>query len=172
MERRKVTDRRKNSLPVSHVDRRKVESRRQAFERRQNFRIPVIDDLARQIELRFFPSTVETSIPAIITQLSSGGMSLVAFFPVVNKERLPSVIVDLPALQIGPVEGKIVWYSEKNSSCLMGVRFIRISSKDTEKINAMAYDYIDCETKLSLGVKDVCFEKCHYKILCTKPEKE
>ncbi len=172
MNRRKDTERRKGNLSVSHVDRRRFNDRRLVSERRRHFRVPVIRDLAKQIELRFFPSTLETAIPAVITQLSSGGMTVVAFFPLVNERHLPSVIVDLPIIGIGQVEGKIIWFDKKDSTYILGVKFSRIAHEDAEKIKAMAYDYVDCNNKLFFGVKDVCFPKCNYKALCAKPEKD
>jgi hypothetical protein len=53
----------------------------------------------------------------------------------------------------------------------IGIVFDGIDPIDFRRINRMALDASDCDTKQLLGAPDVCVEKCSYFALCTKQKK-
>lgn len=138
------------------------------IERRKHVRFPIMKDIAKPVELFFEQSA--TSVPAILLDLSAGGCGLLTFVPI-EVGTIISATIDLPGLKINNVKGKVVWTLAKENSWRIGIAFTEISKSDFENITKISDDYANCETKLSLGVTDVCFAKCKYMPMCTKPVK-
>lgn len=138
------------------------------LERRKYVRFPVMKDIAQPIDL-FFESSPEP-VPAVLLDLSAGGCGLLTFVPIEVGTNIQAKI-NLPGLKIENVKGKVIWTITKGTSWRLGIAFTEISKADFDKIKEISDDYKDCETKLSLGVTDVCFKECKYMPLCTKPIK-
>jgi c-di-GMP-binding flagellar brake protein YcgR len=138
-------------------------------DRRKHRRFPVIKDLAEPVEL-FVMSDKPRELPSILTNLSSGGMCLVVFAPVTGDTRL-KIVLNIPGFDGLEVEGHVAWEEPKGDTTVVGVRFSRISGEDARRINQMAEAYEDCELKLAMGVRDVCFRECLYWPLCHKSVK-
>jgi hypothetical protein len=109
-------------------------------------------------------------VPGVLVDLSAGGMSLIAFAPVTLGTEV-SLSINLGAFKTMPLEGRVVWAISKGESWRVGIVFNKIDPIDFRHISRMALDDGDCDTKLSLGVTDVCFEKCAYFALCQKKVK-
>jgi c-di-GMP-binding flagellar brake protein YcgR len=109
-------------------------------------------------------------IPGILVDLSAGGMAILTFtsIPVGTDVNLS---VEIPGLKTQPIKGKVVWALAKGEMWRIGIVFSSIEPGDFRHINRMAFDCYDCETKLALGVADVCVEKCSYYPLCSKAPK-
>jgi hypothetical protein len=138
-------------------------------DRRKHGRFPVIKDLAEPVEI-YVMSDPPRELPAVLTNLSAGGMSLVVFTHVTGDTRL-RMILSMPGLQGLEVNGHVAWAQTKGDTTLVGVTFGHLNGESARRINHMAEAYQDCETKLSFGVKDVCFRECAYWPLCHKPVK-
>jgi hypothetical protein len=110
------------------------------------------------------------AFPGVLIDLSAGGVSLLAYtsFPLGTEL---SLTINLPGLETKPLNGHVVWVIPKAEMWRMGIAFTEVDHIDFRHINRMAFDFTDCEKKLSLGVSDVCVEKCSYFNMCSKPVK-
>lgn len=141
-------------------------------ERRKHKRFPVLRELAEPVDIRLSPSPIHSKqpIPGVISNLSAGGMALIAFIPLLVDATI-AIILDIPDLEKTKVEGKVVRREDKGGSYLHGIMFTSVPEKVQRYLNQMGIDYEECKIKLSLGLTDVCDKKCTYWHLCTKPVK-
>ncbi|MBL8023248.1 MAG: PilZ domain-containing protein [Elusimicrobia bacterium] len=138
-------------------------------EKRSHKRFPVLKDIAEPVDLFVMDPTVR-EVPAVLTNLSAGGMALIVFAHVSGNAKL-KMLLDVPGLEGVELLGRVAWIAPKGDTTGVGVKFDHLKKETVDKINAMAEDFQDCELKLSFGVKDVCFRKCGYFSLCAKPVK-
>jgi hypothetical protein len=138
-------------------------------DKRKHKRFPVLRDMAEPVELYLMDDPAR-DVPAVLTNLSQGGMSMVIFAPVHGDAKL-KIVLNLPGLEGAELEGHVTWTEAKGDTTAVGVRFDHLSRESTQRINRMAEDFQDCELKLSFGVRDVCFKECGYWPLCSKPVK-
>lgn len=138
----------------------------QPQEKRRHNRLPVLHEMDEPIQISFN----NKAVPGILVDLSAGGMSLLTFasIPVGSEVNLS---IDVPGLKTQPLSGKVVWALSKKEMWRIGIVFTKIEPHDFRIINRIAIDCCDCDTKLALGVTDICFEKCSYRPLCEKPAK-
>ncbi len=129
----------------------------------------MIDDLAEPVELCVMGDH-PYEVPAVITTLSAGGLSMLVFAHVAGDTRL-KIVLDVPGLEGVEIEGHVVWAKHKGNISTVGVQFSRIDSAHAHQINKMAEDDQKCETERSFGVKDICYRECSYWALCSKPVK-
>lgn len=108
--------------------------------------------------------------PAILTNLSAGGMSLILFLEPPRTKKL-EMVFSIPGLAEVPVEGKVVRVLEKGQTFNVGIMFTKISKKHEAAISAMAQDHIDCDTRIALNLPDACIPDCRFASLCAKPQK-
>lgn len=135
-------------------------------DRRRHKRSPVIHEMDEAIQIGFGTEAV----PGLLVDLSCGGMSLLTYGSLPLGTAI-NLSIELNGLKTHTLEGKVVWVVPKGEMWRVGITFNKIDPIDFRHINRMAFDYSDCETKLALGVKDVCFEKCSYFKMCHKPQK-
>jgi hypothetical protein len=138
-------------------------------EKRNHKRFPVLKDMAEPVDL-FVMDSGAREVPAVLTNLSAGGMALIVFAHVSGEAKL-KLLLDVHGLEGIELQGRVAWTVPKGDTTGVGVKFEHMKSETVDKINAMAEDFQDCELKLSFGVKDVCFPKCAYFALCAKPVK-
>jgi hypothetical protein len=138
-------------------------------DKRRHKRFPVVKDLAEPVDL-FLMDGPAREVPAVMTNLSSGGMALVVFARVSGDTRL-KIVLNVPGLEGLELEGRVAWTEPKGDTTVVGVQFLHLLPENVRRINRMAEDFQDCELKLSFGLKDVCFRQCHYWSLCQKPVK-
>lgn len=146
-------------------------------ERRRFQRLPVVEGMVEPITVSFEePAGVRTAAPAardqpaLLTNLSAGGMSLILFLEPPKTRRLEMVLA-LPGLNQISIEGKIMRVQEKGQTYNIGIAFTRISGKHRGQINAMAQDHLDCETRIALRLPEACVPSCTFHRLCAKPQK-
>ena len=145
-------------------------------ERRRHPRFPVAHNLAQVVSLAVksakdpsHQKTINTA-GAVISDISAGGLALL------TPTELPvgtefEIVISLPSLKTKPIKCRVVRNTSKYDLNKIGIEFTDISPDDKTHINRIAEDYINCEVKLDLGVKDVCFKECHYYRLCAKDVK-
>jgi hypothetical protein len=138
-------------------------------DRRKHQRFPVIKDLAEPVDLMLLDEP-KRELPAVLTNLSAGGMSLMVFAHVSGDTRL-KIVLNMPGLEGTELQGHVTWTAMKGETTTLGVAFGHISPEAAKRINHMAEAYQDCELKISFGLKDVCFKECSYWPLCHKPVK-
>lgn len=140
-------------------------------ERRQYIRFPVAHDMATVISIDI--KTSQGNIrhdEAVICDLSAGGIALLtsADFKVGSIFEL---VLQLSDLRTKPIKCEVVRCENRPEINKVAMRFLKICEEDKKHINKIAQDYSDCETKLALGVRDVCLKTCHYYKLCNKDVK-
>ena len=135
-------------------------------EKRRHNRLPVLHEMDEPIQI----SLNSTVVPGILVDLSAGGMALLSFSSISVGTDV-NLAIEVPGLKTQSLEGKVVWALAKGEMWRIGIVFTQIDPLDFRHINRMAFDCTDCDTKLTLGVTDICFEKCSYYNLCEKPIK-
>lgn len=143
-------------------------------ERRKHPRFPVVEGLIEPINLQITVPASKASNsktqPAILTNLSAGGMSLLTF---IEPPHAKTFVMELglPGLDHVPVEGKVVRVHAKGQTFNVGIQFTKISKKHEKQINDMAADHLDCETRITLSLPEACVEECRFHWMCHKPQK-
>jgi hypothetical protein len=135
-------------------------------EKRRHNRLPVLHEMDEPIQI----SIDKKAVPGILVDLSAGGMALLSFTSIPVGMNI-NLFIDVPGLKTQALEGKIVWALAKGEMWRIGIVFTKIDPVDFRHINRLAFDSSDCETKLALGVTDICYNKCSYYRLCDKPIK-
>lgn len=161
-----MLDRRKQHKNFSeHEERRKKD-------RRQHHRLPVVEGLVEPINLRYALPGEEKSVaqPAVMTNLSAGGMLIVTFMEPPHSKRF-EMDLNIPGLHHVPIEGQILRVHSKGEVHTVAIAFVKISDKDKHHISRMAQDYTDCETRISLNLPEACVPTCQCHPLCTKIQK-
>jgi hypothetical protein len=152
-------------------------------ERRKHARFAVVEGMVEPITVNFDATTGTRrkssahaeppnprNQPAILTDLSAGGMSLILFLEPPKTKNL-DMVLSLPGLMRIPIEGRVVRVLEKGQTYNVGIAFTKISKKHQAQIDEMAQDHLDCETRLSLQLPEACVPKCQFHTLCAKPQK-
>jgi hypothetical protein len=124
-------------------------------DKRRHNRLPVLHEIDEPIQI----ALNNKCVPGILIDLSAGGMALLSFSAISVGTNI-TLSLDLPGIKTQPLEGKAVWALAKGEMWRIGIVFTKIDPIDFRHINR--------DTKLSLGVTDICFEKCSYYQLCEK----
>jgi len=143
-------------------------------ERRQHVRLPMLHGILEPVEIEFYTTTdhgKSVPQPAILADLSAGGMRLITFMAPPHTREL-NIILKLDGSKEMPVTGKISWVKDKGGVFMNGISFSHISHDDRKRINEMAEDYSDCDTRTALKLPEVCVETCRAHGLCNKPQKD
>jgi len=141
-------------------------------ERRKHPRLPMLHGILEPVEIEFYgqdKNGKDISQPAILSDLSAGGMRLITFLEPPHIREI-NMVLNLEKTRI-PVKGRIAWIKQKGEVYMVGISFTDISKESASKINNMALDYIDCDIRISLKLPDACTEKCKANMLCNKPQK-
>ena len=132
--------------------------------RRKYSRLPIIKNVAKEM----FVSTDRGFFQGLIINLSSGGLLVLMY------EDLPvgtqvCFLFDYPPLETEPIFGEVVRSTQTKAIVReVAIKFTKINTLDTKKINRLTIDYTDCENKIMLGALDVCNKKCSYYNFCEK----
>jgi hypothetical protein len=142
-------------------------------ERRKHVRLPILHGILEPVEIEFFAKGTNgiKPQPAILSDLSAGGMRLITFLEPPHSTNL-NIVLSLNGLERIPITGKISWVKQKGEVFMTGISFITISKENQKKINNMAEDYSDCDTRIALKLPEVCVETCKANGLCNKPQKD
>jgi len=138
-------------------------------ERRKHRRIPAIS-VVKEALIESPELNIKTEIPAIVSNLSAGGMALITFMSI-PLNALVSLNFNLDGLRLKDVEGKVVRVAGKKKTYLIVIAFTKIKDEVKNRINMMADAFDLCETRIMTGEKDVCSTECTYYELCSKPIK-
>jgi len=138
-------------------------------ERRQYRRIPAIS-MVKETMIRSDALKLKREIPAILLNLSAGGIALITFLSL-PRDTLICLNFNLDGLKLKDVEGRVVRVEGKKKTYLIVISFTKIKDEVKKRITMMADAFDLCETKILMGEKDVCSTECAYYELCTKPVK-
>ena len=139
-------------------------------ERRVHRRFSVVEGMVEPITLELSADKSGKSQPAIMTDLSAGGMSLLMFMEPPHAKRFDMVLA-IPGLDRVPIEASVVRVLQKGETYNVGLTFTKIAKKLQDRISQMADDNADCETRVSLRLPEACVRDCSFHALCAKTVK-
>lgn len=134
-------------------------------ERRKHRRFSVVEGMVEPITLELDgPSGDGKKQPAIMTDLSAGGISLLMF---VEPPRTKSfeMTLSIPGLDEVAIEASVVRVHQKGETYSVGLVFNKIPKDAQKRIEKMAEDSADCQTRVSLGLPDACGSDCPFHSL-------
>jgi len=138
-------------------------------ERRKYKRVPTIS-IVKEALIESPALKLKREIPAILSNLSAGGMALITFLSL-PLDAIISLSFNIDGLKLKDAEGRVVRVEGKKNIYLIVIAFTKIRTEVKNRINMMA-DALDlCETRILMGEKDVCSMRCAYYELCSKPVK-
>lgn len=143
-------------------------------ERRRHVRLPILHGILEPVEIEFFAKDSRGNVkpqPAILSDLSAGGMRLITFLEPPHSKEL-NIVLKLDGLSEMPICGKISWVRQKGEVYMTGISFATISKENEKKISLMAEDYSDCDARIALKLPEACVETCKAHSLCNKPQKD
>jgi len=138
-------------------------------ERRKHRRFPAVT-VAKEALVESQEMKLKREIPAIIYNLSAGGMALITFLSLPLNAFI-NLNFDLDGLKLKDVEGKIVRVEGKEKTYLIVISFTKIKAEVRKRINMMADAFDLCETRRMMGEENICSTECSYHMLCAKPIK-
>lgn len=144
-------------------------------ERRRHARLPMVEGMIEPVLIQVGPdgkpgSASSSGQPAIITNLSAGGMSLLMFLEPPRARQL-DMVLSLPGLERVPITGRVVRVHQKGPTYNVGIAFTKIEKRHQNQISRMAEDHGDCRTRIALKLPEVCLPTCTFHALCAKPQK-
>ncbi len=143
-------------------------------DRREHVRLPMLHGILEPVEIEFYTKDRDGKAhpqPAILSDLSAGGMRLITFLAPPHSKEI-NIVLKLDGLKEIPVTGRISWVKEKGGVFMNGISFAGISHDARKAINDMAEDYADCDTRMELKLPEVCISSCKAQGLCNKPQKD
>lgn len=147
-----------------------MSEKKSGAERRQHRRLSVVEGMIEPISLELTDDGGAKSQPAIMTDLSAGGMSLLMFIEPPHAKRF-EMTLEIPGLESVPIQASIVRVLKKGETYSVGLSFTKISKKIQDRIAGMADDDADCETRVALRLPEACVPDCRFHALCAKPVK-
>ncbi|MEK7389976.1 MAG: PilZ domain-containing protein [Elusimicrobiota bacterium] len=138
-------------------------------ERRKHRRFSVVEGMIEPITIELGDGVVKKQ-PAIMTDLSAGGMSLLMFLEPPHAKSF-DLMLSIPGLERIPIEASILRVLRKGETYSVGLSFVKIAKRIQDRIESMANDNADCETRVALRLPEACVPNCRFHTLCAKPVK-
>ena len=134
-------------------------------ERRRHRRFSIVEGMVEPITLELDgPDAVMRKQPAILTDLSAGGISLLMFVEPPHTKSF-QMTLSITGLAGVPIEASVVRVHQKGETYSVGLAFRKIPREAQKKIEKMAEDSADCQTRTSLGLPDACGSDCPFHSL-------
>ena len=141
------------------------EHKKTGAERRKHRRFSVVEGMVEPITLELEGSdSMMHKQPAIMTDLSAGGISLLMFVEPPHTKSF-QMTLNIPGLEGVPIEAGIVRVHQKGETYSVGLAFRKIPREAQKSIEKMAEDSADCQTRTSLGLPDTCGSDCPFHSL-------
>ena len=141
------------------------EHKKTGAERRKHRRFSVVEGMVEPITLELEGSdSMMHKQPAIMTDLSAGGISLLMFIEPPHTKSF-QMTLNIPGLEGVPIEAGIVRVHQKGETYSVGLAFRKIPREAQKSIEKMAEDSADCQTRTSLGLPDACGSDCPFHSL-------
>ncbi len=134
-------------------------------ERRKHRRFSVVEGMVEPITLQLdVPESGARNQPAIMTDLSAGGISLLMFVEPPHAKSF-EMTLSIPGLDDVAIEASVVRVHQKGETYSVGLAFRKIPRDAQKRIEKMAEDSADCQTRVSLGLPDACGSDCPFHSL-------
>ena len=141
------------------------EHKKTGAERRKHRRFSVDEGMAEPIPLAIEGAdSAMHQQPAIMTDLSAGGISLLMFVEPPHTKSF-QMTLSIPGLEGVPIEASVVRVHQKGETYSVGLTFKKIPREAQKSIEKMAEDSADCQTRTSLGLPDACGSDCPFHSL-------
>ena len=141
-------------------------------EKRKHRRMPVISNLIEPINLFYKTQDgKETSLVAILADLSASGMRMISFLGAPMAEKF-SISLQLPGMQKMEISARMAWVKQKENVYTVGIEFTNIKPEYAAVISAMADDFNDCDTRILLRLPEACVANCKAHRICNKIQKD
>jgi c-di-GMP-binding flagellar brake protein YcgR len=146
-------------------------SEKKGAERRQHRRFSVVEGMIEPITLEVdgFDAAARKQ-PAILTDLSAGGISLLMFVEPPHTKSF-EMTLSIPGLEKVSIEAKVVRVHQKGETYGVGLAFVKIPKDAQKRIEKMAEDSADCATRVALGLPDACGDDCPFHSLFARKGK-
>lgn len=142
-----------------------TEHKKSGAERRKHRRFSVVEGMVEPITLELEgPDSTMRKQPAIMTDLSAGGISLLMFVEPPHTKSF-QMTLSIPTLEGVPIEAAVVRVHQKGETYSVGLAFRKIPREAQKSIEKMAEDSADCQTRTSLGLPDACGADCPFHSL-------
>ena len=128
-------------------------------ERRRHPRLPVHLSVAKLIDFKCEGD--ETAIPAVLVDLSAGGLAMVAF----ALPRLTQKVtfrLDIPGLVSAQLHGHVVRAHKKGETYQVAVAFDEFKEQWAHLIVKLIKSAKDCEDRWNQGDRAHCPKECSY----------
>jgi len=163
---------RKTNKKGDNTMKKTEDNEKAGIDRRLHFRFPTITIVKEVVIFVTHPRTKKKIVlPAIMYNLSAGGIAIVTF----EKVPIGAIItlnLNLDGINLQNVTGKVVRVEGRNVTFLIAIDFTNLTKELKKKITMIANDADICETRIMLGEKHACKKKCTYYSLCTNPVKK
>lgn len=141
-------------------------------EKRKHRRMPVISNLIEPVNLFYKTQDgKETSLVAILADLSASGMRMISFLGAPLAERF-SISLQLPGMERMEISARMAWVKQKENVYTVGIEFTDMNPQNAALISAMADDFNDCDTRILLRLPEVCVPTCRAHRICNKIQKD
>ncbi|MDR0952573.1 MAG: PilZ domain-containing protein [Elusimicrobiota bacterium] len=142
-------------------------------ERRRHPRVPVISNIVEPIDLVYEDEKtgVKNAVAAVLADLSASGMRIVSFLQAPISGNM-QINMELPSIGKFTVVAKTSWVRQKGPVYTIGIEFTKIAPEASAKIQAMAEDFNDCNTRILLKLPEVCVANCKSHAICNKLQKD
>ncbi len=139
-----------------------------SHERRKHPRLPLHLSVAKLVDFKC--DGLDQPAPAILVDLSAGGLSMIAFaLPHLTKNV--TFRLDLPGIVNAQLHGKIVRAHKKGETYQVAIAFNEFKEEWAGLVAKLSKAYNVCEDRLSQGDRRFCFKQCSFFALCQKDEK-
>ena len=137
-------------------------------ERRKHPRLPLHLSVAKLVDFKC--DGLDQPAPAILVDLSAGGLSMIAFaLPQLTK--YVTFRLDLPGFVNAQLHGKILRAIKKGETYQVAIAFSEFKNEWASLVSKLVKAYNTCEDRLSQGDRRFCFKRCAFFSLCQKEEK-
>jgi hypothetical protein len=137
-------------------------------ERRKQTRLPLHLSVAKLVDFKC--DGLDLPAPAILVDLSAGGLSMIAFaMPQLTKNV--TFRLELPGLVNAQLHGKIIRAIKKGETYQVAVAFNEFKEEWARLVTKLVRAYNECEDRMSQGDRRFCFKRCAFFVLCQKEEK-
>ncbi len=137
-------------------------------ERRKHPRLPLHLSVAKLVDFQCDGQNQPS--PAIIVDLSAGGLSMIAF-AVPHLTKNVTFKLELPGLVNAQLHGKVVRAIKKGETYQIAIAFSEFKEEWARMVTKLYKAYYVCEDRLSQGDRRFCFKQCAFWVLCQKEEK-
>jgi hypothetical protein len=142
-----------------------MSDKKSGAERRKHRRFSVVEGMVEPITLELEGAdSMMRKQPAIMTDLSAGGISLLMFVEPPHTKNF-QMTLSIPGLEGVPIEASVVRVHQKGETYSVGLIFKKIPRDAQKSIEKMAEDSADCQTRTSLGLPDACGTDCPFHSL-------